>query len=184
MNAKKNNDYWTKQHEDAKKSTRLIREIIKLKRDPEVKRAKQMIEENINKRISLTSELTTLASTFSDVELNKMIKVLDDDYKKLNAEKERNKIDDEVDDWVKQLNVGKEYNEIEEAIEQWVEDTLDFILENSDLVKNGFIAGRVREGTADECLRRIKEYGWKFTPDLVYDPNTTNIHLVPNDYNG
>jgi hypothetical protein len=119
-----------------KKLVRLINQITNLENDPEVKRARKVLEDTTQKRILLTDELIHL---------------------------------------IKDTNVN-------EAIDEWVEDTLAFIKEKGDDIKDGFIAGRVREGTADECLRRMKEHGWKFIPCLVYNPNTTHIHLVPNDY--
>lgn len=71
----------------------------------------------------------------------------------------------------------------EQFVDDWVMDTIAFIKEKGDNVKDGFIANRVLEGTADECLARMKVHGWKFMPALVYDPMTTHIHLVPESYN-
>lgn len=67
-------------------------------------------------------------------------------------------------------------------IDKWVAENLRFIEENVDPFTKGFVTGTVLQGTADECLARMKVFGWKFTPDLVYDPSTTHIHLVPVDF--
>jgi len=67
-------------------------------------------------------------------------------------------------------------------VNEWVRKTLAFIKEKGDDIKRGFIADHCLEGTAHMCLERMKEHGWKFTPQIEYDPMTTHIHLVPIDF--
>jgi hypothetical protein len=77
------------------------------------------------------------------------------------------------------LHVKRFFEYCDDDVDEWVEDTLKFIKEKGDDIKKGFIAAHCPSGKADECLNRIKEHGWMFIPDLVYDPKTTHIHLVP-----